>query len=199
MAGRSARTMTRRSFQALTPHLLGRRIPGWRYQRFTGNHGRKSVNELSPAILSELRHAAQLSALIGAAPISAVFPACVQYAYLNNNTNYTSFWAQGVDADIGYTMDTDFGAFKVEDNFTINTKFDEGFAYHAAPQPNLIASTINTEGENSTFPNIALQMRGHLGWADEGFVSDLFINYTGAYRNIATPVNPVVLQFPRGL
>jgi iron complex outermembrane receptor protein len=119
---------------------------------------------------------AQLNTLIGAAPISAVFPACVQYTYLNNNTNYTSFWAQGVDADIGYTLDSDWGTFNVEDTFTLNTKFDEGFAYHAAPQPDLIASTLNTEGEN------------------EGYLADLFINYTGAYRNIGTPVNPVVLN-----
>jgi iron complex outermembrane receptor protein len=137
--------------------------------------------------------AAQTAALQTNAVISTVLPSCIQYSVLSANTNYTSFWAQGLDANVGYTMDTDIGTFSTDENLTLATKFDQGFAYHSAPAPDQIFSSLNSEGSNTTFPNVALQMRGHLGWADDGLVADVYVNYTGAYRNIASPVNPIVL------
>lgn len=48
----------------------------------------------------------------------------------------------------------------------------------------------NTTGANS-FPTVGLQMCGNVGWAFDAFSAQLFVNYTGSYRNWGSPKNPI--------
>jgi iron complex outermembrane receptor protein len=140
--------------------------------------------------------AAQIQAAVASTPVASVLPACVQFISMGNNSNYIDFYAQGIDANFAYKFDTDFGRISIDDNLTLLTQFDEGFNYQAAPLPGQLFSVLNTTGLNTTFPNVAAQMRGHLGWAsDDGLLADLYMNYTGAYRNVSgTAVVPIQLN-----
>jgi iron complex outermembrane receptor protein len=127
---------------------------------------------------------AQIAAFAAQAPQSSVFPACVQFTYLSDTSNYLSFYAQGVDVTVGYTLGTDLGTFRIDDNVTEMTKFDEGFAYKTAPTPSQTFSALGTDGFASQFPSVQTQMRAHLGWADMGYLADLYMNFTSAYKNV---------------
>jgi outer membrane receptor protein involved in Fe transport len=48
---------------------------------------------------------------------------------------------------------------------------------------------LNRSGSHGS---IGMQMRGSIGWAYESFGAQLFMNYTGGYRNWGSPDNPVI-------
>jgi iron complex outermembrane receptor protein len=136
--------------------------------------------------------AAQIAAFASQAPQTSVFPACVQFTYRSDTSNYLTYYAQGIDLSVAYRFSTRFGTFQVDDNLTQMLKFDEGFAYKAAPASNQVFSALNTDGFASAFPSIATNTRAHAGWSDQGFIADLYANYTGAYKNVnGTAVIPV--------
>jgi len=136
--------------------------------------------------------AAQIAAFASQAPQTAVFPACVQFTYRSDTSNYLTYWAQGIDLSVVYQWKTNFGTFQVDDNLTQMTKFDEGFAYKMAPIPAQAFSALGTDGFASAFPSVATQMRAHGGWSDVGVIADVYANYTGPYKNVnATAVIPV--------
>lgn len=127
---------------------------------------------------------AQIAAFAAQAPQSSVFPACVQFTYLSDTSNYLSFFAQGLDITMDYSFDSGFGIVRLDDNATVMTKFDEGFAYKQAPSPEQTFSALGTEGFASQFPSVQTQMRAHLGWTLGGYMADLYMNYTSAYKNV---------------
>lgn len=136
--------------------------------------------------------AAQIAAFASQAPQTAVFPACVQFTYRSDTSNYLTYYAQGIDLSVAYRFSTRFGTFIVDDNLTQMTKFNEGFAYKMAPIPSQTFSALGTDGFASAFPSVATNTRAHAGWTDFGASADLYANYTGAYKNVnATSVIPV--------
>jgi hypothetical protein len=76
----------------------------------------------------------------------------------------------------------------LQENATEFLQYDISFGYPAAgPRYSL----LNTDGQTSQFPEIQLQSRGDISWSDGPFALDLFVNYTGGYRNWANPANPI--------
>jgi iron complex outermembrane receptor protein len=136
--------------------------------------------------------AAQIAAFASQAPQTSVFPACVQFTYRSDTSNYLTYYAQGIDLSVAYRFTTRFGTLQVDDNLTQMTKFDEGFAYKMAPIQSQTFSALGTDGFASAFPSVATNMRGHAGWENFGILADVYANYTGGYKNVnATAVIPV--------
>jgi iron complex outermembrane recepter protein len=128
--------------------------------------------------------AADITAFASQAPQNSVFPACVQFTYRSDTSNYLTYYAAGVDFNIAYRIETDFGTLRADYTLSELTKFDEGFAYKMAPTPDQTFSALDTNGFASAFPSISTNMRGHLGWGIGNFVADVYFNYTGPYKNV---------------
>ena len=122
-------------------------------------------------------------------PASSPLPAVVQFITLSYTGGYLNIEAEGVDASVNYTMDTDYGTFKIGENVTQLLEFNQN--YLNGPK----FSILNSSGANNTFNSIALQSRATLGWSKDAFEGDLAVNYIGAYwYRGATPLNPVTLD-----
>jgi iron complex outermembrane recepter protein len=135
--------------------------------------------------------AADIAAFASQAPQNSVFPACVQFTYRSDTSNYLTYYARGLDLQVGYKLQTRFGTFPMDYSLTQLLKFDEGFAYKTEPTPNQVFSALNTNGFASQFPSVKTNMRGHLGWEYNGFLADVYGNFTGSYKNVnATAVTP---------
>ena len=136
--------------------------------------------------------AAQIAALGGGIPQSGAFPSCAQYLFRDPNSNYLNVKIEGVDAAISYVLNTDtWGDFKVGTALTQFVQFDEAFGIGAQGQ---YFDVLNTTGANTAFPSVATSMRTNLGWSFEDYNVNVFMNYTGAYKNWGGPVNPIVLD-----
>jgi iron complex outermembrane recepter protein len=137
--------------------------------------------------------AADITAFASQAPQNSVFPTCVQFTYRSDTSNYLTYYAQGVDFNVAYRVETGVGTLRADYVLSELTKFDEGFAYKTAPTPDQTFSALGTNGFASAFPSVATNMRGHLGWEIGNFVADVYANYTGPYKNVnANSVIPVV-------
>ena len=135
---------------------------------------------------------AQVAALQGAIPQSGPLPACAQYLFKDPNSNYLNVQIGGIDAGINYAYPTDtWGEFRVGTNLTQFIQFDEAFGIGAQGE---YFDVLNTTGANTAFPSVATSMRANLGWAFEDYNVNLFMNYTGAYKNWGSPVNPIALD-----
>lgn len=130
---------------------------------------------------------AQISQYTTGYPITGALPGTAYFFVLYGTRNVINMQVQGLDLSASYEFQTDYGSFTLGEQATEFTKFMENFG--GGPEFN----ALNTEGLNVTFPSVQLQTRGHLGWSMDSEAVDLFVNYTGAYRNMsATAVNPVV-------
>lgn len=132
---------------------------------------------------------------LGGVPIpqSSVFPSTVYFTYQGLTSNFYYMYAGGIDAQINYALDTkDSGTFIFGDTLTQTTKFNVGYSFGHAPAPNLIFSTLNSDGINTSFPTLATSMRTHVGWTGWGLTADWYMNYSSAYRNVGSPVTPIV-------
>ena len=128
----------------------------------------------------------------GAIPQSGPLPSCAQYLFKDPNSNYLNVKIGGIDAAINYIYPTDsWGEFKVGANLTEFIQFDEAFGIGAQGD---YFNVLNTTGANTAFPSVSTAMRANLGWSFEDYNVDLFMNYTGAYKNWGSPVNPIVLD-----
>jgi iron complex outermembrane receptor protein len=129
---------------------------------------------------------AEISAIAKTLPLTAPLEACTQYIVLTQNSSWLNLQSEGVDSSINYVLPTDtWGTFSAGNAISVLTRFDEslgatGLAYNVS----------NTTGANS-FPTVGLQMRGNVGWAFDAFSAQLFVNYTGSYRNWGSPKNPI--------
>lgn len=135
---------------------------------------------------------AQVAALQGSIPQTGALPACAQYLFKDPNSNYLNLKIEGIDAAIQYAYPTDsWGDFRAGVALTQFTQFDEAFGIGAQGE---YFDILNTTGANTAFPSVATSMRANLGWSFEDYNVNLFMNYTGAYKNWGTPVNPIILD-----
>jgi iron complex outermembrane receptor protein len=135
---------------------------------------------------------AQLNALTlnGALPLTSPFPACTQFIEYQDANAYVTFQVDGIDSNIAYKYDTDFGTLSVDDNLSQALRFDVGFC--KACTATTLFSILNSNGAVAQDPQIGIQNRMHLGWALNGLAADFFVNWTSGYRNVTSPVNPII-------
>lgn len=114
----------------------------------------------------------------------------VYYFYGDDQLNVFNLYSSGIDYDVRYAFDTDaYGSFRIGQSGSVFTMENESFGY---PVHGPIFSVLNTNGFNSLFPNVQFQSRSNLGWSLGGLAVDLFMNWTGGYRNWNNPINPIL-------
>lgn len=135
---------------------------------------------------------AQIAAFQHGIPQTGALPTCAQYLFNDPNSNYLNIKIEGIDAAFQYVYPTkDWGTFKVGDAVTEFVSFNQAFGQQAQ---GIYYSVLNTTGANTAFPSVATQMRANLGWSFEDLDVNLFMNWTGAYRDWGTPINPITLD-----
>lgn len=119
---------------------------------------------------------------------SAIQPT-VYYFYGDDQLNVFNLYSSGLDFAVNYTYDAgDYGVFHVGTSGTEFLREDESFGF---PAHGPIFSVLNTNGFNSLFPNVQFQSRSNLGWSMGGFMAEIFMNWTGGYRNWNNPIAPI--------
>jgi iron complex outermembrane receptor protein len=85
---------------------------------------------------------------------------------------------EGIDYSVQYTHKTDdMGDFRVGVTGTQFTKYEQSFGSGAS------YDILDTTGNNGQFPSVGTTLRGNVGWTKGDLSADLFLNYTGSYRN----------------
>ena len=132
--------------------------------------------------------AAQISAAIGQIPLTkGALPSPAYFLFNSTNKNILYLHVGGLDYNLQYQFDTDFGHFKVGDAATIFLNMKEfnapNFPYY---------NVMNTDGSNIAFPSIQNRQRFNFGWSQGPYALDLFVNYTGGYRDWGSgTINPI--------
>jgi iron complex outermembrane receptor protein len=103
----------------------------------------------------------------------------VNFIYNYQQRNVLNLNVTGLDIDARYTVNTDAGRFNAGLGFTKKLKFDQQIGGGSAPW----FSVLGTAGFNTTFPSLKLEGRANLGWQKAAFDANLYLNYTGSYRN----------------
>jgi iron complex outermembrane receptor protein len=171
----------------------------WNTEEFGGITGPNFNNVIYASSLNNLvtftpncATTAQIAALQGNIPQTSALPACAQYLFRDPNSNYLNVKIQGIDASFEYNFDTDnWGSFRAGSSITEFLKFDEAFGINSQ---GIYYSVLGTTGANTAFPSVQTASRSNLGWSFDDFDAILFMNWTGAYRNWGTPVNPITLD-----
>jgi iron complex outermembrane recepter protein len=132
---------------------------------------------------------AQIAALTAHVPIGGALPSTVYYIYQFQQQNVLYLNIQGLDMNVQYKYDTDnYGTFQIGDAVTEFLRYQEE---NGLGTPTY--SVLNTDGINGTFPSVQMQMRPNLDWSFGRFMADLYVNFTGSYRNwssnTVTPIN----------
>ena len=118
---------------------------------------------------------------------TSAFPPVISVVLNTDVGNWLYLYAEGIDATLSYSFDTDWGAFRISDSITQLVKYDVGLGTDGVPY-----SVLNTTGSNASFPSTATQTRADLGWAQGPYSVDIFANYVGPYRNWSgTSVIPI--------
>jgi iron complex outermembrane receptor protein len=135
--------------------------------------------------------ATQIAAATAHIPAVSALPTRTDYILEVINSNYLNLDASGIDASFTYTLKTaGAGTFVIGDSLTYFTRFRQSYGTDG-----ISYSVLNTTGANGVFPSVKLQMRANLGWRMGGINANLFMNYTGSYRNwSSSAVNPVTLN-----
>ncbi|HVI31445.1 TonB-dependent receptor domain-containing protein [Phenylobacterium sp.] len=128
--------------------------------------------------------------LAGGATINGAVPAQVYFLLDQSSGNVLNLDIQGIDFMFQYRIPTDsLGTFRIGDALTYFTRFDQNFGGGSS------FSVLNTSGYNTTFPSIQFKNRASFGWDFGAFSADVFMNYTGSYRNWSnTSVAPVLVD-----
>jgi iron complex outermembrane receptor protein len=134
--------------------------------------------------------AAQVGAALAPYPtFNSAIPATVYVIDDQSQNNIENLRAQGLDIAINYELDTDnWGHFGFGTAITEFLQYDISFGY---PVEGPSYSLLNTDGQTSQFPEIQHQSRTNISWYYGNFQTTLFMNFTGSYRNWATPANPL--------
>jgi iron complex outermembrane receptor protein len=128
---------------------------------------------------------AQIKAITGNLPLVGAVPPCVSYIYVQQNDGLLNLSAEGIDTDFSYILPTDaWGTFSLGDALSIFTHYVQSNGPDGIP-----FSVLNKSGAHGS---IAFQMRGNVGWNYKNYGAQLFMNYTGAYRNWNSPDNAVI-------
>ena len=132
----------------------------------------------------------QIAAATAHIPQVSALPTVTGYILQVINSNYLNLDVDGIDANVSYAIETTgAGTFTIGDSLTYFTKFKQSYG------DGTWYSVLNTTGSNGVFPSVQFQMRGNLGWQWGGLDANLFLNYTGAYRNWSgSATNPVTLD-----
>lgn len=120
--------------------------------------------------------------------LNSALPGTVYVIDDASQNNIMNLRAQGLDIAINYDFDTSWGHFSLGSAITEFLQYDISFGY---PAEGPSYSLLNTDGQTSQFPQIQHQSRSSIGWSDGPLALDLFMNFTGGYRNWATPANPL--------
>ncbi len=125
--------------------------------------------------------AAEISAVVGQAPLNAPLPSCVYFIRDGRQQNVVNLDIQGIDANLDYTLRTEnAGTFTFGAAISYFTKFKQNIG--GGPT----FSVLNTTGFNETFPSIQTQARFNVGWEYHGFSVDMFANWIAGYSNWST-------------
>jgi iron complex outermembrane receptor protein len=110
--------------------------------------------------------------------VAGQLPPTIYFLENHDENNVLDLIIQGLDISATYQIDTDYGEFHISDGTTQFLRFDEG----------LLGGTkfnvLGTSAFNSTFPSVAMQTRVNVGWSQDAWQFDAFMNWTSAYRNI---------------
>jgi iron complex outermembrane recepter protein len=121
--------------------------------------------------------------------LNSAIPATTYVIDDQSQNNIENLFAQGLDIAISYDFDTDtMGHFRIGTAITEFLQYDISFGF---PVEGPRYSLLNTDGQTSQFPEIQHQSRTNIGWTYGDWEADLFMNFTGSYRNWATPANPL--------
>jgi iron complex outermembrane receptor protein len=125
--------------------------------------------------------AAQISAVVGQAPLNAPLPSCVYFIRDGRQQNVVNLDIQGIDANVDYQLRTEGSG-----NFTFGAavSYFTKFRQNIGGGPSF--SVLNSTGFNETFPSIRTQARFNVGWEYSGFSADLFANWIASYYNWST-------------
>ena len=140
--------------------------------------------------------AAQIAAATQGLPQTGAISSPIYFIYNFSQKNVLNLDVSGIDVDVSYAFNTNFGKFTVGASVTDKLKFDQSFGNSAK------FSVLGTTGFNGTFPSIKLEGRANIGWNYEGLSADLFLNHTGKYRNFSgntvTPITRDAAGLPTG-
>lgn len=133
----------------------------------------------------------QIAAATAHIPAVSALPTRTDYILQVINSNYLNLDVSGIDASLNYTIHTSgAGIFTIGDSLTYFTRFRQSYGSDGEWY-----SVLNTTGANGVFPSVKFQMRANLGWQIGGLNANLFMNYTGAYKNwSSSAVTPVTLD-----
>jgi iron complex outermembrane receptor protein len=141
---------------------------------------------------------AQIAAATAGLPQTSSLPSNVYFIYNYQQQNVLDLALQGIDYEVSYDFDTQYGHFRAQTAGTFETEFKEQIG---AGTP--WYSVLNTTGANTTFPSIQFQSRSGLLWSSAfGLSADVFWNHTGAYHNwsgtTVTSITRNAAGFPTG-
>lgn len=142
--------------------------------------------------------AAQIATAVGQIPLTkGALPSPAYFLFNSTNKNILYLHVGGIDYNLQYQFDTDYGHFKVGDAGTEFLNMKETNA-PGLPYYNI----MNTDGLNISFPSIQNRQRFNFGWSQGPFAAEVFVNYTGGYRNWGSgtiiPVGRDALGLPTG-
>lgn len=122
-------------------------------------------------------------------PPASTLPTLTSYILQVINSNYLNLNVQGIDANFSYEIPTgSLGKFTIGNSTTYFTRFKQSYGADGIEY-----SVLNSTGANGVFPSVQLQGRANIGWEHEGATAALFMNYTGAYRNLGgSSVTPII-------
>ena len=109
---------------------------------------------------------------------SGAIPATNYFVWFSEAGNFLDLYIEGIDTSLRYDFDTDWGAMHAGAVGSFFTRYDQAYGEGGG-----IFSILNTTGANTSFPSIQLQSRYNVGWATGPYALDLFLNWTGGYRN----------------
>ncbi|WP_213978939.1 TonB-dependent receptor [Sphingomonas sp. dw_22] len=133
----------------------------------------------------------QIASATAHIPAVSALPTRTDYILQVINSNYLNLDVSGIDASATYTISTSgAGTFVIGDSFTYFTRFRQSYGTDGEWY-----DVLNTTGANGVFPSVQFQMRANLGWQYGGLNANLFMNYTGAYKNwSSSAVTPITLD-----
>ncbi|MEN9705428.1 MAG: hypothetical protein RLZZ393_1307, partial [Pseudomonadota bacterium] len=130
------------------------------------------------SLLTILPSPAQIAAAKQGLPQGSALPANVYFIYNYQQRNVLNLNVTGLDVEARYTVNTDAGRFNAGLGFTKKLKFDQQVGTGGQ-----WFSVLGTAGFNTTFPSLKLEGRANLGWQKGAVDANLYVNYTGSYRN----------------
>jgi len=132
-------------------------------------------------------NAAQLAAITAGRPLATTIPGRVSYVYDFRQRNALNLTAEGIDAEVRYRRQFEWGTLRAGASGSYKTKFDQ----QLGDGPTF--SVLNTTGFNTTFPSVRFEGRAEFGLDTDLLGGTVFVNHTGGYRNWGSnAISPVV-------